>query len=64
MAYTNKQSKVGDIKTMKVELTTIGGNVIEVGDKVEITGIGERGYDILEIKTKIRLLECGWDIFE
>lgn len=54
---------VGDKKVLKVEFH-FPHVTFEKGDVVEVIGIGERGYDIVEVNTGTRLVECGWDIFE
>lgn len=36
----------------------------EEGDEVQIIGIGERGYDLMEVSSGSTIFECGWDLFE
>ena len=55
--------KIGDIRVLKREIRNFSV-ILEIGDKVEIIGKGERGYDIRHIDSGYKLLECGWDIFE
>ena len=58
-----EHSKIGDIKVLKREIRNFSV-VLEKGDKVEIIGKGERGFDIKHIDSGYKILECGWDIFE
>lgn len=58
-----KKPKLHDVKTLKrnISLFTVE---FEIGDQVEIIGIGERGYDLKEVSSGRTVLECGWDLFE
>ncbi|WCS68158.1 hypothetical protein Goe21_00480 [Bacillus phage vB_BsuM-Goe21] len=63
MKLHQQEIKIGDIKILKKDIDTLFC-IIEKGDKVEVMGIGERGYDIKEVITGARAIECGFDIFE
>lgn len=36
----------------------------EEGDEVQVIGIGERGYNLMEVSSGMAICECGWDLFE
>lgn len=55
--------KVLDVKTLKRNVSNLSV-ILEKGDEVQIIGIGERGYDIMEVSSGITVFECGWDLFE
>ena len=54
---------VGDLRTLKKEIANIH-IVFEKGDKVEIVGKGERGYDLKHVDSGDVIREAGWDLFE
>lgn len=55
--------KVLDVKTLKRNVSNLSV-ILEKGDEVQIIGIGERGYDIMEVSSGSTVFECGWDLFE
>lgn len=55
--------KLHDIKTLKKNISCFGIE-FEKGDEVEILSIGERGYDLMEVTSGKRIIECGWDLFQ
>jgi len=58
-----QQTKIGDVKVLKKSVSNFLVT-LEVGDQVEIIGIGERGYNLKELTSGTVVLECGWDLFE
>lgn len=60
---TIQKPKIDDVKTLKKNVSNFSCE-LEKGDKVKIIGIGERGYDLLEVNSGAKLRECGWDLFE
>lgn len=58
-----KKVEIGDVKILKREVSNMRV-VLEKGDKVVVTDIGERGYDIKYLGSEYGVSECGWDIFE
>lgn len=64
MTYKMRKTEIGDVKILKVELSTLSGNVLEKGDIVTIIGESERGWTVKEEESGIVIYECGWDIFE
>jgi len=59
----NKRPEVGEVKTLKKQLGNFFVSLHE-GDSVKILNVGERGYDVEEVNTGIKVTECGWDIFK
>lgn len=59
----NESPKVLDVKTLKRNVSNLSVE-FEKGDEVQIIGIGERGYDLMEVSSGCTIFECGWDLFE
>lgn len=62
MAYIAKESLVGQKRRLKEDKKDWGGT-FEKGTIVEVTGCGQRGYDIKDEFGNV-MYECGFDIFE
>lgn len=55
--------KLYDVKVLKRDVSNMNVK-FEKGDNVQIVGIGERGYDLMEVDSGHTIFECGWDLFE
>ncbi|CAF1916261.1 hypothetical protein [Bacillus subtilis] len=55
--------KLNDVKILKKDVSSFAVE-LEKGDKVQIIGIGERGYDLKYVDSGEVVKECGWDLFE
>ncbi|MEV9652453.1 hypothetical protein [Bacillus aerius] len=55
--------KLNDVKILKKEVSNFAVE-LEIGDEVQIIGVGERGYDLKHLASGEVVNECGWDIFE
>lgn len=58
-----KQPEIYDVKILKKNVSNFTVE-FEKGDEVQIIGIGERGYDLMEVGSGKTIIECGWDLFE
>lgn len=52
--------KIGDIVITTRELDSLSGT-FEIGSKVKIIAISERGYDIEDDEGN-QMIECGWSL--
>lgn len=57
-----EEPKMYDVKILKKEVSNFSVT-LEEGDEVQIVGIGERGYDLMEVDSGNTVSECGWDLF-
>lgn len=55
--------KLNDVKILKKNISNFSVE-LEKGDEVQIVGIGDRGYDLMEVSSGSTIFECGWDLFE
>lgn len=62
MAYikNNEENRVGNWVTTEIVHSSCSGT-FEIGSKVKIIGISERGYDIMD-EYGNKMLEIGWVI--
>lgn len=63
MQKSTDLKQVGSIKTLKSD---VGSLLVRLkkGDKVQIIGIGDRGYDLKGVTSDGKVIACGWDLFE
>ena len=61
MKQINK-TELYDVKILKKNVSNFSVE-FEKGDQVQIIGIGERGYDLMEVDSGNTVFECGWDLF-
>lgn len=63
MQRLRESNNIGDVKTLSKNVSNVSV-MLEKGDKVEIIGVSERGYDLQHVSSKETVLEAGFDIFE
>lgn len=56
-------NNVGSIVTLNRDITAIKGTITN-GSSVLITGVSNRGYDIIDLESNESLTECGFNIFD
>lgn len=56
-------NNVGKFLYLNRDVSAIKGTITK-GSRVLVTGVTERGYDIVDVESSEPLIECGFNIFD